>query len=132
MVGRFKLKSTGIENARELLDDFLYSFEEEALSVQLALLTATVKLFITRPAKGQDLVLKILSWATKEADNPDLRDRGFLYWRLLSTDINEARRVVISGKQITQEPDENKDSATMDELVRSIGTLASVFHRLPD
>ncbi len=43
--------------------------------VQLALLTATVKLFIRRPTAGQDLVPKVLKLATEEVDNPDLRDR---------------------------------------------------------
>lgn len=43
--------------------------------VQLALLTATVKLFIKRPVAGQDLLPRVLKMATEEAENPDLRDR---------------------------------------------------------
>jgi AP-2 complex subunit beta-1 len=54
-------------------------------------LTATVKLFIKRPTAGQDLVPKVLKWATEEVDNPDLRDRGYVYWRLLSTDPAAAK-----------------------------------------
>ena len=54
--------------------------------MQLSLLTATVKLFIKKPTAGQALVPKVLKWATEEVDNPDLRDRGYIYWRLLSTD----------------------------------------------
>jgi AP-2 complex subunit beta-1 len=67
-----------IENSDELLEDFLRTFLEEPAEVQLALLTATVKLFIMRPTAGQDLVPKVLKWATEEVDNPDLRDRGFV------------------------------------------------------
>lgn len=107
-----------IENSDVLLDDFLYTFLEEPVEVnaypsclllfpaffllnmfdnhlfnqvQLALLTATVKLFIKRPTAGQDLVPKVLKWATEEVDNPDLRDRGYIYWRLLSTDPTAAK-----------------------------------------
>lgn len=28
----------------------------------------------------------VLNNATQETDNPDLRDRAYVYWRLLSTD----------------------------------------------
>lgn len=80
-----------IENSDVLLEDFLYTFLEEPVEVQLALLTATVKLFIKRPTAGQDLVPKVLKWATEEVDNPDLRDRGYIYWRLLSTDPTAAK-----------------------------------------
>ena len=33
----------------------------------------------------------VLKWATEDIDNPDLRDRSFIYWRLLSTDPEAAR-----------------------------------------
>jgi AP-2 complex subunit beta-1 len=114
-----------IENADSLLEDFIFSLADETYEVQLALLTAAVKLFIARPAKGQDLVLKVLTWATKEADNPDIRDRGFMYWRLLSTNLSATKQIVLSEKSIGLET-ENRFS--MEEY---IGTLASVYHKSP-
>ncbi len=74
-----------IDNAGDLLSGFLETFKEDVPVVQLSLLTAIVKLFIRRPAVGQVLVPKVLQFATDDVDNPDLRDRGFIYWRLLST-----------------------------------------------
>lgn len=57
------------------------------LQVQLQLLTATVKLFLKRPTENvQRMIQLVLSCATNETDNPDLRDRAYVYWRLLSTD----------------------------------------------
>jgi vesicle coat complex subunit len=32
------------------------------------------------------LIQLVLTYATQETDNPDLRDRAYIYWRLLSTD----------------------------------------------
>ena len=61
------------------------------VQVQLQLLTAIVKLFLKRPADTQQLVQSVLSLATQESDNPDLRDRGYIYWRLLSTDPAAAK-----------------------------------------
>ncbi len=76
-----------IDNADELLETFLDSFPEETSMVQLQLLTATVKLFLKRPTeRAQKMISLVLSCATNETDNPDLRDRAFIYWRLLSTD----------------------------------------------
>ena len=62
--------------------------------VQLQLLTAIVKLFLKKPQETQELVQKVLSLATQDSDNPDLRDRGYIYWRLLSTDPAAAKEVI--------------------------------------
>ena len=59
--------------------------------VQLQLLTGIVKLFLKRPSETQELVQQVLSLATQDSDNPDLRDRGYIYWRLLSTDPAAAK-----------------------------------------
>ena len=80
-----------IDNADELLTTFLEGFQDENTQVQLQLLTAIVKLFLKRPTDTQELVQSVLSLATQDSDNPDLRDRGYIYWRLLSTDPAAAK-----------------------------------------
>ena len=116
-----------IENSDVLLDDFLYSFADEPVEVQLALLTATVKLFIQRPTKGQELVPKVLKWATEETDNPDLRDRGYMYWRMLSTDPELAKKVVMGQKPSITAESEKLDPATLEEMCLNVGTLSTVY-----
>ncbi|KAI5787692.1 adaptin N terminal region-domain-containing protein [Peziza echinospora] len=116
-----------IENSDVLLEDFLYTFADEPVEVQLALLTATVKLFIQRPTKGQDLVPKVLKWATEETDNPDLRDRGYMYWRLLSTDPATARLIVMGEKPPITAETEKLDPVTLEEMCLNVGTLATVY-----
>jgi len=121
-----------IDNADVLLDDFLFTFADEPVDVQLALLTATVKLFIQRPSKGQALVPKVLKWATEETDNPDLRDRGYMYWRLLSSDIqthdpNTAKRIIMGQKPHITTESEKLDPATLEEMCLNVGTLATVY-----
>jgi len=116
-----------IENSDVLLEDFLFSFQDEPVEVQLALLTATVKLFIQRPTKGQDLVPKVLKWATEETDNPDLRDRGFMYWRMLSADPATAKKVVMGEKPPITAETEKLDPATLEEMCLNVGTLATVY-----
>eukprot|EP00741_Cyanophora_paradoxa_P012078 tig00020592_g11671.t1 len=118
-----------IDNADELLDTFLGAFHDEGTQVQLQILTATVKLFLKRPANTQELVQKVLHMATQESDNPDLRDRGFVYWRLLSTDPEAAKSVVLGEKPVISDDTNMLDPTLLAELVAQIGTLASVFHK---
>lgn len=91
-----------IDNADELLESFLESFDDETPQVQLQMLTATVKLFLKRPAETQKMVQDVLTLATQDSDNPDLRDRGYIYWRLLSTDPEAAKKVKPSCRNSSQ------------------------------
>jgi AP-2 complex subunit beta-1 len=118
-----------ISNSADLLEDFLFSFKEETYEVQLALLTATVKLFIARPTKGASLVPKVLKWATEESDHPDLRERGFFYWRLLSysNDTSLAKQVVMGEKPAITTEAEKLDPHTLQEMCLNVGTLATIY-----
>ena len=116
-----------IDNSDVLLDDFLFTFADEPHEVQLALLTAAVKLFIQRPTKGQELIPKVLKWATEDTDNPDLRDRGYMYWRLLSSDPVTAKQIVMGEKPAITAESEKLDPGTLEEMCLNIGTLATVY-----
>ncbi|KAF9129810.1 beta-adaptin [Mortierella sp. 14UC] len=120
-----------IENADELIENFLETFLEENSQVQLQLLTATVKLFLKKPAQSQEIVHRVLQTATNEIDNPDTRDRAYVYWRLLSTDPQAAKAVVLSDKPPISVQTRTISPALMDELINNISTLASVYHKPP-
>lgn len=120
-----------IDNAAELLESFLEGFHDENTQVQLQLLTAIVKLFLKRPTDTQELVQQVLSLATQDSDNPDLRDRGYIYWRLLSTDPVAAKEVVLAEKPLISEETDLLEPTLLDELICHISTLASVYHKPP-
>eukprot|EP00252_Welwitschia_mirabilis_P025693 TRINITY_DN8150_c0_g1_i1.p1 TRINITY_DN8150_c0_g1~~TRINITY_DN8150_c0_g1_i1.p1 ORF type:complete len:901 (-),score=194.71 TRINITY_DN8150_c0_g1_i1:398-3100(-) len=122
-----------IDNADELLESFLETFPEEPAQVQLQLLTATVKLFLKKPTEGpQQMIQVVLNNATQETDNPDLRDRAYIYWRLLSTDPEAAKDVVLAEKPVISDDSNQLDPSLLDELLANIATLASVYHKPPD
>mmetsp|Transcript_27540 Transcript_27540/g.42339 ORF Transcript_27540/g.42339 Transcript_27540/m.42339 type:complete len:893 (-) Transcript_27540:63-2741(-) len=121
-----------IDNADELLDTFLESFEEEDPAVQLQLLTATVKCFLKNPEDTQDMVQRVLDMATEESDNPDLRDRGFVYWRLLSTDPEAAKMVVLGDKPVIEDDTFRLEPALLNILIGQIATLSSIYHKPPE
>uniref|UniRef100_A0A2K5F6E0 AP complex subunit beta n=1 Tax=Aotus nancymaae TaxID=37293 RepID=A0A2K5F6E0_AOTNA len=94
-----------IDNADELLESFLEGFHDES-----------TQLFLKKPSETQELVQQVLSLATQDSDNPDLRDRGYIYWRLLSTDPVTAKEVVLSEKPLISEETDLIEPTLLDEL----------------
>jgi len=123
-----------VENAAELFEDLSYMFLEEPAEVQLSLLTGSVKLFLHKPNSeaAKDLVYKVLKWATEEVDNPDLRDRGFMYWRLLAHSPQAASSVVLNDQLIISTDTDRMERGALDQLLLHTGTLSSIYHKNPD
>ena len=87
-----------IDKSENMLEQMLEGFLEEADAVKLAILTATVKLYLKKPDEGNEMIEKVLKLSTEEADNPDLKDRAYIYWRMLSADPGKTQDVVLSAK----------------------------------
>jgi hypothetical protein len=118
-----------IENAGELLGIFVDTFTEEAYQVQLQTLTAVVKLFLKKPDNAQGVVQRVLETATKDCDSPDVRDRAYIYWRLLSTDPGAAKAVVLADRPPITLPQTTLSPALLEELIGEISSLASAYHK---
>merc|ERR1719445_1617317 len=120
-----------IVDAGDRLEHFIDSFEEEGAVVQLQLLTSTVKLFLKKPDKAKGLVQRVLNLATECSDNPDLRDRGYVYWRLLSSDPTAARKVVLAERPVISAETFALPQQYLTMLLANLSSLASVYHRPP-
>jgi AP-1 complex subunit beta-1 len=119
-----------IDNADEILEQFLESFPEEPSPVQLQLMTAAVKIFLKKPSeRPQQLIQLVLTYSTQETDDPDLRDRAFIYWRLLSTDPDIAKQVVLAEKPVIEDSKHQMDPVLLNTLLEELGSLSSVFHK---
>ncbi|KAF8637098.1 hypothetical protein AX17_003003 [Amanita inopinata Kibby_2008] len=118
-----------IDNADELLGIFVDTFTEESYPVQLQTLTAVVKLFLVKPDSSQSIVQRVLNTATKDCDSPDVRDRAYIYWRLLSTDPGAAKAVVLAHRPPISIPRTTVSPALLEELLGEISSLASVYHK---
>lgn len=101
---------------------------------QLQILTAVVKLFLKKPdqSQAQGLVQKIFQAATAENDNPDVRDRAYVYWRLLSSNPQIAQNIVLSDKPPITTTIQSLPPALLDQLLGELSTLASVYHKPPE
>jgi vesicle coat complex subunit len=46
---------------------------------------------LNKPGEAQELVQRVLNMATQNNENPDIRDRAYVYWRLLSSSPQAAK-----------------------------------------
>ncbi len=67
----------------------------------------------------------------QETDNPDLRDRAYVYWRLLSSDPEAARSVVLAEKPVIAQDTSAMDPKLLQTLLGNLSTLSSVYHLPP-
>ncbi|KAL1920828.1 uncharacterized protein VTP21DRAFT_11463 [Calcarisporiella thermophila] len=120
-----------VVNGADIIESLLEGFPDENVQVQLQLLTATVKLFLKQPNSAQDLVQRVLKLTT-ECDNSDLRDRAYIYWRLLSTDPQAAKAVVLAEKPPIVMEEGKLSGAVLEEMIDHIGSISSVYHKPPE
>lgn len=89
-------------------------------------------MFLKKPDQSQGLVQKVLQAATSQSDNPDIRDRAYVYWRLLSSDPQITKNVVLSEKPPITTTIQSLPPALLETLIGELSTLASVYHKPPE
>nr|XP_035108405.1 AP-4 complex subunit beta-1 isoform X3 [Callithrix jacchus] len=88
-----------IPNAPYVLEDFVENVKSETFpAVKMELLTALMRLFLSRPAECQDMLGRLLYYCIEEEKDMAVRDRGLFYYRLLLVGIDEVKRILCSPK----------------------------------
>ncbi|KAF8820147.1 HEAT repeat-containing protein [Cardiosporidium cionae] len=95
MIGEF---GEHVEDSPYILEDCIRE-EDQGETLRLALLTASMKLFFKRPAEMQPILGKLFKNVLQESSYPDARDRALLYYRLLSTDVEKAKEILLSASK---------------------------------
>lgn len=122
-----------INSSIEIIDKFKQQFFEDPDAVKLQLVTAAVKLYLKKPEESEALIQSLLKMATEEADNPDLRDRAYIYWRMLSTSPEKAADVVLGNRPgIVIESYNSYEQEQVEELLAQISTICSIYHKTPE
>jgi hypothetical protein len=101
--------------------------------VQLQILSSLVKLYLEKPDSTRDQLQFILSEATKDGVNPDIKNRALTYWRLLSADSTNsvAKSIIRFGKEVVLHSGVRFEGAVLSELIRNMGSVAGVLHIVP-
>lgn len=105
-------------------------FLDYETNVQLAILTTVVKISLNFSGRDfQKILQEILEMATK-CENTDVRDRAFIYWRLLSLPQKELHSKVINPKFPPITTSNFKfDKDTLETLLNELSLLSSVYHK---
>lgn len=61
-----------------------------------------------------------------------MRDRAFIYWRMLSTDTIKTKNVVFGYRPQAKDNDKLMDPVFLSEIMRSMGYTSSLFEKKPD
>jgi AP-1 complex subunit beta-1 len=66
-------------------------------------LNSSCKIYLKLEGEAEDLITSVLQQATDQSDNPDLRNRGYIYWRMLSENPEEAKNIILCEKPTISE-----------------------------
>ena len=73
-------QESAVENISIICEDF----ENEDIEVQLVIVSALMKTYLNFSSDLSSLTKKVFQYCTEASEHPDLRDRAFIYWRLIS------------------------------------------------
>jgi vesicle coat complex subunit len=128
IVGEF---CTMIPKSTEIISHFVHNFSDADIvsKIKLQILNAAVKNFVNKPDEGEDIVKLCLQKGAEESENPDVRDRAYIYWRLLETDPDIAKDMMVSEKPPFDFSDDDNmiDSETVDDLIDNMTNVSAVY-----
>lgn len=118
-----------IPNAPYVLEDFVENVKSETFpAVKMELLTALMRLFLSRPAECQDMLGRLLHYCIEEEKDMAVRDRGLFYYRLLLVGIDKTKQILCSPKS---DPSlgllEDQPERPVNSWASDFNTLAPVY-----
>lgn len=130
IIGEFTHK---VEDPVNVMERFVNNFKEESVEVQQQVLTAAMKIFLKKPknTEAKAMLENILDIATKEVESADIRDRGFIYLRLLTSSPESAKQVVLSARPHVIDNSGKINEETLNLLLGNLSTLSAVYHKPP-
>lgn len=124
LIGHFpgKLACTG-----DILKNYSSNFDSLPLEVQLSGLTCSVKVFLLDTNATKEVTPEVLRRVSETAENPDLRDRAIMYWRLLAQDAQETLSIITAPLKPISADTGMLDDELLEELELDLGYLSSIY-----
>lgn len=119
-----------IDEAETILGVFIENFREETAPVQLQLLTTSIKFALVNPAEGKP-ILQIIFKMLEEVENVDVRDRGYFYWRLITSNAQFAKQMLFETSHGISEHNLGREPALLDKLIETFNSLSCVYSKHP-
>jgi len=114
-----------VNEAPYALEKLIDSYDNISdVTVKLALLAATLKLFFLRPPEVQRMLGRLLAKATDDVSSQDLHDRALLYYRLLRSgadphmfeNVIKTNMVIPESVKFSEQDDDELRAAIMEEF----------------
>ena len=123
-----------IPESTEIISYFVNNFSDTELNlnskVKLQILNACVKNFCTKPDEGEEIVKICLQKGAEESENPDVRDRAYIYWRLLETDPDIAKEMICSEKPAFKFTEHDElDVDTIDDMINNMTNVSACYFK---
>ena len=91
-----------IENAGPILEHFTKSYFSQPADVQLRILSTGIKMYLYQIEPIDSVMSDLIQSISDKSTNPDLRDRGYIYWRLLYKDDEKAKEIIFNEPQAVE------------------------------
>lgn len=119
-----------VKNSVELITPFVDSFNDEVPSVKLQILNCVIKNYVNKPNDCEEIVKVCLQKGGEETENPDVRDRAYIYWRLLENDPDIAKEMISGEKPAFEFKEEILfEDNLIDNIIENMTNISGVYHK---
>ena len=128
IIGEFCMN---IPKSTELINPFIINFMDEAPVVKLQILNAIIKNYVNKPDdESETLVKSALKMGGEETENPDVRDRAYVYWRLLESEPDLAKDMIMAEKPSFEFREEIAfEGSIVDNIIENMTNISAVYHK---
>ena len=125
--------SDRIEGAENQLIKFIDNLKEEPYIIQINILDSATKTFLKcQSEESYNILNQVFDFCTKECEDPDVRDRGYMYYRLMTIDPQMASQIIVNEKPRINEDVSGFNDNLLANLMDNLGTLATIYEKPPD
>ena len=125
--------SDRIEGAENQLIKFIDNLKEEPYIIQINILDSATKTFLKcQSEESYNILNQVFDFCTKECENPDVRDRGYMYYRLMTIDPQLASRIIVNEKPRINEDASGFDDNLLAILMDNLGTMSTIYEKPPE
>ena len=119
-----------IPTSTEIVSFFVNSLANVEINskIKLQILNAAVKNFLTKPDESEEIVKICLQKGAEESENPDVRDRAYIYWRLLENDPDLAKEMICGEKPSFKFTENDElDVDTIDDMINNMTNVSACY-----
>ena len=125
--------SDRIEGAENQLIKFIDNLKEEPYIMQINILDSATKTFLKcQSEESYNILNQVFDFCTKECEDPDVRDRGYMYYRLMTIDPQIANKIIVNEKPRINEDVSGFDDNLLAILMDNLGTLSTIYEKPPE